>query len=161
MLVVAGDLNLDVSKYGAAMTLARAGLRDPLGGAPTPTTPPRWLFEPGLQIDWAFVRGRFRQTLGWYANVFTRRIVIHYRSASSSLVRLIFRAISVELLLTSFDTCQNRVGALHTLAGCRLLHSPQLALPQSLRVQEVRVMTLALRMPVSQQHVNSRKTIQS
>ena len=64
MLVVAGDLNLAVSKYGAAMTLARAGLRDPLGGAPTPTTPPRWLFEPGLQIDWAFVRGPIQTDAG-------------------------------------------------------------------------------------------------
>jgi endonuclease/exonuclease/phosphatase family metal-dependent hydrolase len=57
MLVVAGDLNLDVSKHGAAMTLARAGFRDALGAMPTPTTPSRRLFEPGRQIDWAFVRG--------------------------------------------------------------------------------------------------------
>jgi endonuclease/exonuclease/phosphatase family metal-dependent hydrolase len=57
MLVVAGDLNLDVAKHGAAMTWTRAGFRDALGATPTPTTPPRRFFEPGRQIDWAFVRG--------------------------------------------------------------------------------------------------------
>ncbi len=57
LLVVAGDFNLDVSKHGAAMTLARAGFRDALSATPTPTTPPRRLFETGRQIDWAFVRG--------------------------------------------------------------------------------------------------------
>jgi len=57
MLVVAGDLNLDVAKHAAAMTWTRAGFRDALGTTPTPTTPPRRLFEPGRQIDWAFVRG--------------------------------------------------------------------------------------------------------
>jgi endonuclease/exonuclease/phosphatase family metal-dependent hydrolase len=57
MLVVTGDLNLDVSKHGAATTWARAGFRDALGATPTPTTPPRRLFEAGRQIDWAFVRG--------------------------------------------------------------------------------------------------------
>jgi len=62
-LVVAGDLNLDVSKHAAAMTLAQAGFRDALGATPTPTTPPRRLFEPGRQIDWAFVRGPI-QTAG-------------------------------------------------------------------------------------------------
>jgi len=56
-LVVAGDLNLDVSKHPAAMTWARAGFRDALAATPSPTTPPRRLFEPGRQIDWAFVRG--------------------------------------------------------------------------------------------------------
>jgi endonuclease/exonuclease/phosphatase family metal-dependent hydrolase len=57
MLVVAGDLNLDVAKHAAAMTWTRAGFRDALGATSTPTTPPRRLFEPGRQIDWAFVRG--------------------------------------------------------------------------------------------------------
>jgi len=56
MLVVAGDLNLDISKHGAAMTLSRAGFRDAVGAAATPTTPPRRLFEAGRQIDWVFVR---------------------------------------------------------------------------------------------------------
>ena len=60
MLVVAGDLNLDASKHGTAMTLARAGLRNAVGAVPTPTTPPRRLFEQGRQIDWAFVRGRIQ-----------------------------------------------------------------------------------------------------
>jgi len=57
MLVVAGDLNLDVAKHGAATTWARAGFRNALGATSTPTTPPRRLFEAGRQIDWAFVRG--------------------------------------------------------------------------------------------------------
>jgi len=57
MLVVAGDLNLDVSKHGAATTWAPADFRDALAATPTPTTPPRRLFEAGRHIDWAFVRG--------------------------------------------------------------------------------------------------------
>ncbi len=57
MLVVAGDLNLDVSKHGAATTWAPAGFRDALAATPTPTPPPRRLFEAGRHIDWAFVRG--------------------------------------------------------------------------------------------------------
>lgn len=57
MLVVAGDLNLDVSKHAAAMPRERAGFRDALAATPSPTPPPRRLFEPGRQIDWAFVRG--------------------------------------------------------------------------------------------------------
>ena len=64
MLVVAGDLNLDVSKHGAAMTLSRTGFRNALGATPTPTTPPRRLFEAGRQIDWAFVRGSLQTARG-------------------------------------------------------------------------------------------------
>ena len=61
MLVVAGDLNLDVSKHPAAMTWVRAGFRDALAATPSPTTLPRRLFEPGRQIDWAFAcAARFR-----------------------------------------------------------------------------------------------------
>jgi len=57
-LIVAGDFNLDLntSKEGA-MGLAAAGFRDALKVSRTPTTPSRFLFEPGRQIDWAFVRG--------------------------------------------------------------------------------------------------------
>jgi endonuclease/exonuclease/phosphatase family metal-dependent hydrolase len=57
-LVVAGDFNLDLnaSKEGA-MGFAAGGFRNALEVPRTPTTPSRFLFEPGRQIDWAFVRG--------------------------------------------------------------------------------------------------------
>jgi endonuclease/exonuclease/phosphatase family metal-dependent hydrolase len=57
-LVVAGDFNLDLnaSKEGA-MGFAAAGFRNALEVPRTPTTPSRFLFEPGRQIDWGFVRG--------------------------------------------------------------------------------------------------------
>ena len=51
MLVVAGHLNLDVSKHPAAMTWARAGFRDALAATPSPTTLPRRLFEPGPRLS--------------------------------------------------------------------------------------------------------------
>ena len=55
-VIVAGDLNLDVSKQGAA-SLTGAGFREAAPTARVPTTPPRHLLESGRHIDWAFVRG--------------------------------------------------------------------------------------------------------
>jgi endonuclease/exonuclease/phosphatase family metal-dependent hydrolase len=57
LVIVAGDLNLDVSKHTAGVPLARAGFRDALPAERTLTTPPRRLLEAGRHIDWAFVRG--------------------------------------------------------------------------------------------------------
>jgi len=56
-LVMAGDLNLNVSKNAAGVSLARAEFRNAVEATPTPTTPSRRLFEAGRPIDWAFVRG--------------------------------------------------------------------------------------------------------
>jgi len=59
-LIVAGDLNLDASRDGAAVSLARAGFRHAVPCPGTPTTPSRRLFESGRKVDWAFVRGPIR-----------------------------------------------------------------------------------------------------
>lgn len=56
-LIVAGDLNLDISKRGAGLSVAQAGFRDAVPTARFPTTPPRHLLDTGRHIDWAFVRG--------------------------------------------------------------------------------------------------------
>ena len=64
LLIVAGDLNLDVSKQGAEASVVRAGLRDAVPTARVPTTPPRHLLEPGRHIDWAFVRGPIQPDSG-------------------------------------------------------------------------------------------------
>jgi endonuclease/exonuclease/phosphatase family metal-dependent hydrolase len=56
-VVIAGDLNLDASKPGAAEVLARAGFREAVPTARVPTTPRRHLLEPGRHIDWAFCLG--------------------------------------------------------------------------------------------------------
>ena len=54
VVIVAGDLNLDASKN---TSLARAGFREAVPTACTPSTSPRGLLESGRHIDWAFVRG--------------------------------------------------------------------------------------------------------
>jgi endonuclease/exonuclease/phosphatase family metal-dependent hydrolase len=56
-VIVAGDLNFDVSKDAAALAFARDAFRDAIAAPRTATTPSRGLFEPGHRIDWAFVRG--------------------------------------------------------------------------------------------------------
>jgi len=63
-IVVAGDFNLDASKGGAALALARNGFQNAMVVPATPTTPSRGLFEPGRRIDWAFVRGSIRAGAG-------------------------------------------------------------------------------------------------
>ena len=63
-VVMAGDLNLNVSKNAAAESLARAGFRNAVEAAPTPTTPSRRLFEAGRSIDWACVRGPIQTDSG-------------------------------------------------------------------------------------------------
>lgn len=63
-VVIAGDFNLDVSKTGAASTLAAAAFQDAIATPRTPTTPSRHLFEPGRPIDWAFIRGPIRAGSG-------------------------------------------------------------------------------------------------
>ena len=63
-LIVAGDLNLDVSKQGAGLSVARAGFREAVPTARMPTTPRRHLLEAGRHVDWAFVRGPIQTDSG-------------------------------------------------------------------------------------------------
>lgn len=63
-IVVAGDFNLDASKDRAASAFASAGFQDAIEARRIPTTPARNLFEPGRQIDWAFIRGPIRAASG-------------------------------------------------------------------------------------------------
>jgi len=63
-VIVAGDFNLDASKGAAHLAFARAGFRDAVASARTPTTPSHRLFEPGRRIDWAFIRGPARTGSG-------------------------------------------------------------------------------------------------
>lgn len=61
-VIVAGDLNLDVSREPVAMQLAEAGFQDALTSSKAPTTPARGLFGGRRRIDWAFVRGPLRSS---------------------------------------------------------------------------------------------------
>jgi endonuclease/exonuclease/phosphatase family metal-dependent hydrolase len=63
-LVIAGDLNLDASKNSAAAAFASTGFQDAIASPRIPTTPSRHLLKPGRSIDWAFVRGPIRASLG-------------------------------------------------------------------------------------------------
>ena len=63
-VVIAGDLNLDVSKSSAAVAFSRAGFQEALASANMPTTPPHGLFGAGRSIDWVFVRGPMRACSG-------------------------------------------------------------------------------------------------
>jgi endonuclease/exonuclease/phosphatase family metal-dependent hydrolase len=63
-LLIAGDFNMDLSKDRPGAALAKAGLQDAIAAPRTPTIPSRGLFEPGRQIDWAFIRGPIRADSG-------------------------------------------------------------------------------------------------
>jgi endonuclease/exonuclease/phosphatase family metal-dependent hydrolase len=63
-VILAGDFNLDASKDAAAKAFLTAGFQDAIAAPRTPTTPTRRLFEPGRQIDWAFIRGSIRAASG-------------------------------------------------------------------------------------------------
>src|SRR5262249_35297487 len=63
-VIIAGDLNLDVSKHNAAAVLAAAGFQDAGAASGTATRPSRRLLEPGRRIDWAFIRGPIRAGSG-------------------------------------------------------------------------------------------------
>ena len=64
ILIVAGDLNLNVSKTRASEVLTRAGFREAVPTTYVATTPNRHLLEPGRHIDWAFVRGPSQPNAG-------------------------------------------------------------------------------------------------
>ena len=62
--LIAGDFNLDASKDAAARAFFTAGFQDAIAVPGTPTTPSRRPFEPGRQIDWAFIRGPIKAGSG-------------------------------------------------------------------------------------------------
>jgi endonuclease/exonuclease/phosphatase family metal-dependent hydrolase len=70
-LLIAGDFNMDVSRNRSAAALAKVGVNDAIAAPRTPTIPSRGLFEPGRQIDWAFIRGPVRAVSGRVHNTVT------------------------------------------------------------------------------------------
>ncbi|HEX5423317.1 MAG TPA: endonuclease/exonuclease/phosphatase family protein [Bryobacteraceae bacterium] len=56
-LIIAGDLNLDVSQDRVATDIRRAMLLNAFSGMHVPTTTPRSIFDHGRIIDWLFSRG--------------------------------------------------------------------------------------------------------
>jgi endonuclease/exonuclease/phosphatase family metal-dependent hydrolase len=59
-ILLAGDLNLDVSRSIAANAIREAQFLSTASTEPVRTTPSRSLFDRGRPIDWIFVRGSFR-----------------------------------------------------------------------------------------------------
>jgi endonuclease/exonuclease/phosphatase family metal-dependent hydrolase len=66
--LIAGDFNMDASQDAAARAFLTAGFQDAISAPRTPTTPSRRLFEPGRQIDWAFIRGPIKAGSGQVHN---------------------------------------------------------------------------------------------
>jgi endonuclease/exonuclease/phosphatase family metal-dependent hydrolase len=66
--LIACDFNLNPSKDAAARAFLTAGFQDAIAAPRTPTTPLRRLFEPGRQIDWAFIRGPIKAGSGQVHN---------------------------------------------------------------------------------------------
>ena len=56
-IILAGDLNMDVSRNAAADAARQAQFQSASAERPVPTTPSRSLFERGRAIDWIFTRG--------------------------------------------------------------------------------------------------------
>ena len=56
-IILAGDLNLDVSRSPAAAAAGNARFQNVFAERPVPTTPPHLLFDRGRAIDWVFTRG--------------------------------------------------------------------------------------------------------
>ena len=61
-IVLAGDLNLDISRTTAGSDISRAQFRNAFADQRVRTTPPRSLFDRGSVIDWIFTRGSLRTT---------------------------------------------------------------------------------------------------
>ena len=61
-IVLAGDLNLDVSRSVAENAITRARFLSTASKKPLRTTPPHSLFDRGRPIDWIFTRGSVRAT---------------------------------------------------------------------------------------------------
>ena len=56
-IVLAGDLNMDVSRIGADKALRQALFQNAFSQLPDRTTPPHSLFDRRRTIDWVFLRG--------------------------------------------------------------------------------------------------------
>jgi len=56
-LIVAGDLNFDVSSGDAAAAISQAMFVNPFSSLHLRTNPPHSLFDTGRAIDWVFIRG--------------------------------------------------------------------------------------------------------
>jgi endonuclease/exonuclease/phosphatase family metal-dependent hydrolase len=61
-VVLAGDLNLDVSGGPASTAISQAQFQDVFANQHVPTTPYSFL-EPGRSIDWIFIRGPIHATI--------------------------------------------------------------------------------------------------
>jgi endonuclease/exonuclease/phosphatase family metal-dependent hydrolase len=59
-ILLAGDLNLDISRSVAADAIRQAQFLSTASTEPVRTTPSRSLFDRGRPIDWIFVRGSIR-----------------------------------------------------------------------------------------------------
>lgn len=55
-IILAGDLNLDVSRSAAAAAARQAQFQSSFTERPAPTTPAHSLFDRGRAIDWVFTR---------------------------------------------------------------------------------------------------------
>jgi endonuclease/exonuclease/phosphatase family metal-dependent hydrolase len=62
--LLAGDLNFDVSEERAAALIRQTGFRNALGQSHLYTRPARSLFGDPRSIDWAFISGPVKATLG-------------------------------------------------------------------------------------------------
>lgn len=59
-ILLAGDLNLDISRSVAADVIKQAQFLSTASAEPVRTTPSRSVFDKGRPIDWIFVRGSIR-----------------------------------------------------------------------------------------------------
>ena len=62
--LLAGDLNFDISEGNAAVLIQRTGFRNALGQSHVHTRPARNVFGSPRSIDWAFISGPVKATLG-------------------------------------------------------------------------------------------------
>lgn len=61
-VVLAGDLNMDVSRTSADGALSETLFQSAFSRPPDPTTPPHSFFDRGRAIDWVFTRGPVKTT---------------------------------------------------------------------------------------------------
>jgi len=59
-IILAGDLNLDITRATASSEVNVAQFRNEFAGQSVRTTPPKSLFDRGSVIDWIFTRGPLR-----------------------------------------------------------------------------------------------------
>ena len=64
VMLIAGDLNLNVSEGEAGAALKQAGFRDAVGLPSVRTRPARGLLDQGRSIDWIFLAGELKSSGG-------------------------------------------------------------------------------------------------